>query len=73
MKEVRRRPSPASAGTDQFDDEITLPLRIVCERRPESGQSDSPEVSQPGPSGNETAAARKLGRATLPLRNRASP
>jgi hypothetical protein len=23
-------------GTSQFDDEITLPLRIICERKPEA-------------------------------------
>jgi len=42
MKEARL-PSPATRGSERFDDEITQPFRIVCERKPESGRHNSAE------------------------------
>jgi hypothetical protein len=32
--------------TSQFDDEITLPLRIVCERKPEAVRVNPAEEAQ---------------------------
>jgi len=33
-------------GTGQFDDEITLPLRIICERKPEATRVNPAEEHQ---------------------------
>jgi hypothetical protein len=56
MKEPRSLSSEWSS-TGRFDDEITLPLRIICERKPDSGgqsREQLPRNDAPGRNPKET-------------------
>lgn len=62
--------APRETGTireeDRSDDEITLPLRIICERRPETPERSRGELRMVTTS-REQDASQKPNRAASPL------